>query len=236
MNTRNIIIVVLLLLLLLLGWVFLGNKTEDEKEIKKDTNEKEEVVVENKINYVFKKDSYMSMLLVLSEIDLVKPLAENETIKLKIETYDVNDSLIETYYGNGSYYDFDDNQDIEMGFVVMLMGNQLDTIEDIKVEIEIVERNNMEQRTYQVVSFDEYDYRYELSMYRLGLELDEDYFSHSGLAVLNYGSNVTDMFYLSYLDSINFIGVTGQEDFIAKNGNELETVDVYQIITLYKTD
>ncbi len=224
-NDRKYIVIGILVVIItaLLYWVLFK---DSESITKKSTDDKVEIE--------YTKDKSNEQLLIVSTVKLDQVIASNKTIKYTVNIYDQNDKLINTYSNDTSMFNLNSNKVIKLGLYALMDSEQLDNIGNIKATYKIVSKRNIKQVDYEQLNLTKFMPEYPSNMYRISLTLADYYKQYGGIAVLNYENDKQLMRYLSYLNSINFIGITSTEDLTTKDGNQLISIDIYQSIALLK--
>jgi len=220
-----IISIIIIVILLVLALIFFINKNKD-KDVVENVNEF------GTISYDYEKDADDGMFLIVSEIKLNKAMASTESIYLTVNTYDEDNNLIKVYTGNGSMLDFKDETDIKVGSTILLTGTEMAPIDRIEVSFIVDARRNTSQRDYAYQNITDFTTKYDSPLYRVYLDIDDNYKSYGGIGKINYENSVTNMEYISYLESLNFVGIAEEDNIFENNDSPILSVDLYQTFVL----
>lgn len=218
----------LLLLFLGLAIIFIGvyflfikDKSNSEENSLLDDSR----VISKQIDFALDE---MGFLIVVADIKLSESLTEDNVVIINIDAYDSEDKLLHSYVANSRYFDIKDIDEIHLGFDDNT-STDLNKIEYLKTKVEIEERTADPNFSYEFVVEENPEVVQFMSLYRVFLDLDDEYISSSGFAKLEYENGHKEIKRISYLDGTDYIGVSEYEDFSYKDNSLLDKISVYKI-------
>ncbi|MDD3186869.1 MAG: hypothetical protein PHD02_00105 [Bacilli bacterium] len=228
MNKKNItklvIGIVLLLILFVVGYILLTPKGDNNtNQVTENDNER---VVSKEFNFAIDSMRYLQ---IVSDIVLSEPLKTTEQMDINIKAYDKNNTLLHQYTASTKYYNIDDETEIHMAYDDNI-NTDLTNVDHLVTEISINNKTVESKYDYEFVVNNNPEVVYTVALYRVDMGLDDFFYDNSGIATVLYEDGEMLIERISYLDSINFIGVAYTNDFSTNtNGSALKTISVYPI-------